>query len=74
MNKKTKLQTVKKLAGHREPELTEEEKQFIDDHMTPGGLVIVRNPGQEDLTMAETLTAKGVKLFIIKRKIISNEN
>jgi hypothetical protein len=70
MNKKLKISEAKTLIAKTILPLTESEIEFIQRYRTPGGMLILRNPDQQEMETAMELAAKGVdNITIIKRKI-----
>jgi hypothetical protein len=69
MNKKDKIMEAKQLLSEKIQPLTESEIDFIQRYRTPGGMLILRNPDQQEMETAMELAAKGVDIAIIKRRI-----
>jgi hypothetical protein len=69
MNKKSKISEAKNLLSKTIQPLTESELEFIRKYQKPGGLLILRNPDEQEIQMANELNEKGIDVVTIKRKI-----
>jgi hypothetical protein len=69
MNKKSKISEAKTLIAKTILPLTESELEFIRKYQKPGGLLILRNPDEQEIQMANELNEKGIDVVTIKRKI-----
>jgi len=69
MNKKEKIETAKQMLSERLKPLTDAEIEFIKKFKTPGGLLLIRNPDEQEIQMANELNEKGIDVVTIKRKI-----
>ena len=71
MKRSGKIREIRQLATKQKP-LTAIEEEFILRHSYENGCIVVRNPDAEAMQLIKAVTAKGYKVFIINRHIISN--
>jgi tryptophan synthase alpha subunit len=70
--RKQKIEKTRRLLDTPQTLLTQKEKEFVEKYKKKSGIIIVRNPNENEREMTDQLTKKGIEIIVIHRKTIGN--
>jgi MinD-like ATPase involved in chromosome partitioning or flagellar assembly len=70
--RKSKVDAIRQMTKNMTP-LTDNEMEFVEEHITKGGTILIRNPDTDERKIIRQLDKKGIQVITIHKKIISNE-